>query len=209
MIKNSKWKAGLLILCIICLVVAGIGILFINNTGNDSPNEIVPVNINVTLTSDYKDNKLIKNSTINNNGREEEGTAFDVYVRAMVVPIWKDESRAFLGREIYNGSSGMLTYKSSNGSVIEISVRKPKNWLYKDGVFYYTGTIAPGESVDFVNKVRVLYDGKVSERIYDLEVQILAQGVGADSYFDGVPAAEYLWKDVTVDSDGEGLILKQ
>lgn len=176
--RLDKKRLVLLITSLSILFVLAVGttLAYLFDKTEPIVNTFTPSTVGIDIeekTDDYvKEEVKIKNTG-----------DIDVYVRAIVVVSWKDDSGNVYATAPVEDTDYKVTWTMDG-------------WVEKDGVYYYTSPVKPGESTGILLTDCEPVKGKAPEG-YKLSVEILSSAIQAEP----TNAVEDAW-GVTVKEDG-------
>ena len=180
-------RAVLLGLAAMLVAAATIGgtLAWLTSKPSGIVNTFTPGEVTNEVVEDFDtEHKIKSNVRVKNTG------SVDAYIRAALVPIWRnkiDDTGA--GIEALLSQLDITPALPTGGTAVN-------KWIFADGYYYYTEKVAAGASTDALigtAVVNVAHDGKY------LELQILAQSIQADGTdAGGISPAELAWEVVEV-----------
>ena len=156
---NKKTIVLLVSLVLVLSVSVGATLAFLLHTSGSLKNTFTPSSVTTDVDEEITVNGK-EDVTVKNTGNT------DAFIRAAVVVTWQNSAGDVYGQKPVAGTDYTIDFDFTNG------------WVEgKDGFYYYTSPVAPGESTDVLIESCV-YNGNVPEG-YGLCVEIIGSGVQA------------------------------
>lgn len=157
--KYSK-KTILLLVSLVIVLVAVVGTTIAYLVTNTDPivNTFKPSKVTTEITEDFKNN-VKDNVKVQNTGDVE------AYIRAAVVVTWQNDDGEVYPTAPVAGTDYTVTWTKDG-------------WVEKDGYYYYTSTVKPGNPTGILLTDCKPVEGKAPDG-YHLVVEILAQAIQA------------------------------
>ncbi len=177
--RLDKKRLVLLITSLSILFVLAVGttLAYLFDQTEPIVNTFTPSTVGIDIEEKFDEN-VKENVKITNKGD------IDVYVRAIVVVSWKDDSGNVYATAPVEGTDYTVTWTMAG-------------WVEKDGVYYYTSPVKPRESTDILLTDCKPVEGKEAPEGYKLSVEILSSAIQAEP----TNAVYDAW-GVTVKEDG-------
>lgn len=124
---------------------------------------------------------------------------YAVYVRAAIVVTWKK------GNDVYAYKPVQKTDDAVGDYALELNLT---DWFQgSDGFYYLRSMVNSGDTAELIKTCSQLQEGP--EGGYTLHVEIIAQTIQAlgTTDDDSIPAVEDAWKTVTVDENGNLILI--
>lgn len=179
--KKTKFKAIVLVICLLLLGGAVIGgtLAFLTASDDAVENVFTPSKVTTSVTENFTDG-VKSNVKIQNTGDTE------AYIRAAVIVTWQDTDGNVYG-EAPKASDYSITY----------NLAKQENpagqWELIGDYYYWSNPVAAGGSTGILITECELNEGVTPPSGYNLCVEIICSGIQA-----GPDAAVNAWKGVQV-----------
>lgn len=192
--KNKKLIA-IITVCIVAVISCSIvaGAFF---TANDSSvNEFTVADPKVTVEETPKDGPYEWSADGKHVSLRNDSTNLNGYVRAMIFPILKnaDGNTQNIGTSGFSNPSGNTV--TFGDFVFTLASDWSKNWVYKNGYFYYKSELAPGQSTSLLLRGVTLKGTADKTKYADITVNI---EVSADIIQKEALIKDNAWSDVKI-----------
>lgn len=185
-LKKQRKVSRALIALLVVILCAGGALAYLSLSSGSVSNTFTPdASVNPAINEVFEDN------TKENVSVTVGETGYSVYVRAVVVATWEDDSGNVLAAAPVAGEDYSITYNMTSG------------WFQKDGYWYYSDPVASGGTTGtLITECKPLK--AAPESGYTLSVKIAAQTIQAAGTTDGdsTPLVTAAW-DVEVDENGK------
>lgn len=159
--KQERRVSALALVCIICCLVSGLTLAYLVTSTDALENVFGVPNFDTSIYEEFSNQEVKDNVKIQNTGD------VDAYVRVMVVVTWVNDAGAVYPQIPVKGTDYKITWTTDPA------------WVQgKDGYWYYTEPIAPGDATAVLFTNCKPADGKAPEGYY-LSVEILSQSIQA------------------------------
>lgn len=163
-------------LSLLLMLAVGMTLAYLFDKTESITNTFTPTKVSQTIVEKF-DEKVKKEVQVTNNGD------IDAYIRVLVVITWQDDEGNVYPTAPVEGTDYTVTWTKSG-------------WVEKDGMYYYTSPVNPGETTGTLLDECKPVAGKAPDG-YHLSVEILSSAIQAQP----ADAVKEAWK-VTVNDDG-------